>query len=250
MPLSRAAARAVVLLALAGPAGVAAQTPGDHWKGQVELGFNGASGNSSFSILRTGARATHTQTAVAEFEASFLVRYGKSDEKVIADDAKAALKMDLWPSSAWSPFVFADWSRDVIRRLDMRFSGGAGAKLTVWQGEAGKASLSGAFLYDHQDFGAAPDRPAPPSETLARWSGRTKLERKLGGSTTLEHVAFLQPTLTDPSDYVLDVTHTLSTQMLGRLTLALEHQYLRDGSPPPGVEPSDQRFSVLLKLGF
>ena len=46
----------------------------------------------------------------------------------------------------WSPFFFADASRDGIRRLDARVSGGAGGKWTVWSSEAGAASISGAWV--------------------------------------------------------------------------------------------------------
>ena len=238
------------LLALAVPMASQAQERPDRWSGQVELGFNGASGNSSFSILRTGGRLRHLQTELAEFEGSVLIRYGKNEERVIADDAKAALKMDLWPKDTWSPFVFADWSRDKVRRLDTRFSGGAGTKLTLWRGESGSGSVSGAVLYDYQNFGAAPGSAAAPSESLARLSARTKVEKKLSKSSTFEHVAFLQPAWEDPADYVLDVTHSLSTQVLGRLALSVEHQFLRDAVPPPGVESTDHRFSVVLRIAF
>ncbi len=77
------------------PCALAAQDVPDRWNVLVELGFNGASGNSSFGILRTGAKAKYLQTDHAEFEATALLRYGSNDEKVIADDAKATLKLDL-----------------------------------------------------------------------------------------------------------------------------------------------------------
>lgn len=227
-----------------------AQQQPPRWSGQAELGFNGASGNSSFSILRTGAKVRHLQTDQAQLEASVLVRYGKNEERVIADDTKGSLKLDLWPTRRWSPFVFADLGRDKVRRTDVRFSGGAGAKLALWSGDSGSASVSGAVLYDYERFGGAAGQPAPPSESLGRFSVRTKAERKLSSSATFEHVAFIQPAWDDVGDYYLDVTNSLSTQVLGRLALSLEHQLLRDGVPPPGVQPTDHRFAVVLKYAF
>jgi len=243
-PLPLAAA-AIALLAV--PLG--AQQAEDHWSIQAELGFNGSGGNSSYTVLRTGLKAKHLRTDVAEFEASFLIRYGKNDEKVIADDARASLKLDVWPQNRFSPFLFADVGRDKIRKLDGRFSGGAGGKWTFWTGASGKASLSAAGLYDYQDFLVVAGSTAPESESLARWSFRTKVERKLGAAS-FEQVAFYQPVWDDGSDFVLDVTHSVSTQVLGNLSLALEHQYLRDSTPPPNVGKDDQRFAVLLKLTF
>ncbi len=249
MPGSRTLSALSAVLSLV-PACLLAQEPTARWSLDVELGLNGASGNSSFSILRTGFRARHVRTDIAELETSVLVRHGKSDGKVIADDAKATLKLDLWSSARWSPFTFADWSRDDIRRLDTRFSGGAGGKWTFWSGDSGKASFSVAALYDYQNFKVEPGSADPASESLARWSFRTQVEKKLSSSAKFEHLAVYQPVWDEAGDYAMDVTHTVSTQILGNLTLAVEHQYLRDATPPPDVEPADQRFSVLLKMSF
>jgi hypothetical protein len=235
---------------LAVPAFLAGQDGPDRWNVQLELGFNGASGNSSFSILRTGAKATHLRTDIAEFETTVLVRYGKNEEKVIADDAKATVKLDLWPKSRWSPFLFAEGSRDEIRRLDARFSGGAGGKWTAWDSDAGSASVSAAALFDYQNFTVAAGSGGPETKKGARWSVRSKIEKKLSASASFEQVAFYQPLWDKGSDYVLDVTNSVNTQILGNLSLALEHQFLRDSSPPQGVEPDDQRFSVVLKVAF
>ncbi|GMV08016.1 MAG: hypothetical protein AMXMBFR53_42910 [Gemmatimonadota bacterium] len=244
---SPAPACLAALALLAVPLG--AQEAPDRWSIQAELGFNGSGGNSSYSVLRTGLKAKHLRTDVAEFEASFLVRYGKNDEKVIADDARASVKLDLWPQQRFSPFFFADLGRDKIRKLDGRFSGGAGGKWAVWTDASGTASVSVAGLYDYQNFLVATGSAGLESESLARWSFRTKVERKLGAAS-LEQVALFQPVWDDGSDFVLDVTHSLSTQVLGNLSLTVEHQYLRDSTPPPGVGKDDQRFAVLLKLTF
>lgn len=241
----------LVLLALCTPVSLTGQeAPPKQWDFQVELGFNGAKGNSSFSILRTGARAKHLRTDVAEIEASVLVRYGENEEKVIADDAKATLKADLWPKARWSPFVFADVGRDKIRSLDLRFSGGAGGKWTFWSGESGKASVSVAALYDFQNFASSSDGSQPESESLARWSVRHKVEKTLSSSASFEQVVFYQPVWDHGSDYVLDMTNSVSTKLMANLSLAVEHEYLRDSTPPPGVGKDDQRFSVILKMSF
>lgn len=253
MPLNDIRSRwrgSLVVALLLSPALLHAQDRPDRWNLQFELGFNGASGNSSFTILRTGARAKYLQTDQAEFEVSVLVRHGTNEEKVIADDAKASVKLDLWPQDRISPFVFADAGRDAIRRLDGRFSGGAGGKWTFWSADSGKASLSAATLYDYQNFEVTPGSGDPESESLARWSVRSKLEKKLSAGASFEHVAFYQPVWDRTSDYVLDVTHSVTTQVLRNLSLALEHQYLRDSTPQPGVGNDDQRFSVLLKVTF
>lgn len=238
-------------LALAAP--VAAQQPKpDTWNVQLELGFNGASGNSSFSILRTGAKAKHLKTEKAEFEMATLVRYGRSDGKVIANDQRLSFKLDLWPEARWSPFAFVDASRDIIRKLDFRSNGGAGAKYDVWQGKEknDQASLSGALIWDYQDFRLEPGSTSPKTESRARWSFRANGEKTISETTTVEHTTFFQPVWNRSMDFTLTMTTSVSTKVLRDVSLSLEHEYMHDSVPPPDVRPDDQKFSVLLKLAL
>ena len=225
-----------------------AQQPSERWNVQLELGFNGAMGNSSFSILRTGARAKHLQTDQAEFELSALLRYGQSDEKVIANDQKVSLKLDLWPKDTWSPFAFVDASRDVIRKLDFRSNGGAGGKYTFWNGDSGDASVSAALLWDYQDLRLDPGSTHAETESVARWSIRAKGEKTLSKTTTVEHTTFYQPVWDRTSDFLVTMTTSVSTKVLKDVSLSIEHEFLHDSVPPPGVGPDDQKFSVLLKV--
>ena len=229
---------------------LSAQDVPDRWNIELEMGLNGASGNSSFTILRTGATVTLLQSESLEFEVAGLVRYGKNEEKVIADDARAGLKLDLWPEETLSPFLFANWSRDAIRKLDARASGGAGGKYTFWSGEEGKASVSAAALFDYQNFQVEPGASTTASESHARWSVMTKLQKKLAEGATFQHVMTYQPAFDQVSDYVLALTHSVTTRVVGNVSLSVEHEYLRDSVPPPGARADDQKFSVLLKVSF
>jgi len=246
--------QALRLLAIAstftctGTACLAQEQPVDSWSVQLELGFNGAMGNSSFTILRTGARVKHLETDKAEIELSGLVRYGTNDEKVIANDQKVSLKVDLWPRDTWSPFVFVDASRDVIRKLDFRSNGGAGAKYALWDGETGEASLSTALIWDYQNFILEPGSTHAGTESAARWSIRAKAEKTLSRTTTVEHTTFYQPVWDRASDFLVTMTTSVSTKVLRDVSLSLEHEFLHDSVPPPGVGPDDQKFSVLLKV--
>lgn len=230
------------------PCGAQQKPPAPSWNVQLELGFNGAMGNSSFTILRTGARVKHLKTDKAEVELSTLLRYGTNDEKVIANDQRVSLKVDLWPQDTWSPFVFVDGSRDVIRKLDFRSNGGAGVKYAFWNGESGDASLSTALIWDYQNFILDPDSDHAETESTARWSIRAKGEKTLSETTTVEHTTFYQPVWDRASDYMVTMTTSVSTKVLRDVSLSLEHEFLHDSVPPPGVGPDDQKFSVLLKV--
>ena len=248
--ISRSSLFAPLLALGALASSLSAQEPPDRWKTEVELGLNAASGNSSFSIFRTGAKITLQQSEALKFEATGLVRYGKNEEEVISDDAKVTFRVDAWAEHKVAPFVFFDWSRDRIRKLDSQINAGAGADYRYWTGESGKASLSVAGLLDYRDFRLDPGATGPETESLGRWSVRSKLEMQISEGAKFEQATFYQPVWNDVGDYILDMTTSVTTALLGSLSLSVEHQYLRDSNPQPGVGPDDQKFSVLLKMEF
>lgn len=228
------------------PAG--AQEAPDAWRVQFDLGFNGASGNSSFSILRTGFSVKHLRTTVAEFDVSGVLRYGESDGEVIANDMRGSVKFDLHPQSVFSPFVFVDASRDRIRRVDLRTSGGLGTKWTFWMGEKGKASFSGAGIWDHENFDLDATSTQPETQTDLRLSWRIKGEKTIGDGTTVEHTTFYQPVWKEWGDYRVEMINTFSTKIMENLSLGIEHEYLHDDTPATGVKPDDNKLSILLRV--
>ena len=239
---------ALLAASLAGAVG-AQETPGA-WRFQVELGFNGASGNSSFSILRTGASIRYLRTDRAKLEISGLLRYGRSDGTVIANDARTTVKFDLNPKSDFSPFLYVTNSRDRIRKLDLRSNGGFGANYTFWRGTSGKASLSLAGIFDYENFRVEPGSGGDRSEGLARWSGRLSFDQSFGSGTEFRHTTQYQPVWNGFGDYLVNMSNRLTTKIMDNLALAVEHEYLHDEVPPPGVKPDDQKFSVLLRATF
>jgi hypothetical protein len=240
----------VLLLLLLSPGSLDAQdTPERAWRTQIELGLNGARGNSSFTVFRTGFTVTHLRTEAAEVELTGVFNYGKSNDELISRNWRTSLKVDLVPESAVSPFVFATTSGDELRRQDLRSEGGAGAKYTFWRGEAGSASISMASLYSYEDFEQDPAMPELPAERSARWSFRAKAQRRLGGSE-IAHTTFYQPVWNRGDDYLVDALTTLSTTIVGAVTLSIEHEYMHDATPPPEVRRDDQRLSVVFKYAF
>ncbi len=247
--------RAVALVLLAAclavaPSSAQEEEAPDPWQVQLQLGLNGASGNSSFSILRVGVDAVRTETDDYELELAGVYRYGTNEEDVIADDARASLKLDWRPQATWSPFVFAEGARDEIRNLDLRVSGGAGVKWAFLKGERAQASLSLAALAEYENFDVEPGLGDPESRSLGRWSARFKGARTLGEGTEIENVSYYRPVMDEFGDYEVEITNTLSTSLMENLTLAVEHVYLHDEVPPPGAEKDDQKYSVLFRLAL
>lgn len=227
---------------------LAAQEEVDSWQAQLELGFNGASGNSSFSVLRTGGSLKYLHAKVAEFEFSALRRFGKSDGKIISNDMRATLSFDWKPQSDFSPLVFVTASRDQIRKLDAKVNGGVGAQWTFLRRDQSKISLSTGVLLDYENYDIVEGSADAGSETAFRLSARIEVEHEFGSGTKFGHVTFWQPKAADFGDYNIEMTNSLSTRILSNLALALEHEYAHDEVPPPGVKKNDQKFSAVLRI--
>ncbi|HUH12912.1 MAG TPA: DUF481 domain-containing protein, partial [Longimicrobiales bacterium] len=190
------------------------------------------------------------QRDLAEFEVGLQYRYGESDGDVIARNVRSSVKLDLNPRGAWSPFLFGTAARDRQRRIDLRSSGGAGARYILWRGAPGEASLSVATLYSYESYAATPTSSAPPTEKTARWSWRFKGKRELGEAVVLENVSSYQPVWDRASDYYVDVTSTATVRMWSGIQLRIQHQYQHDETPPEGVVSDDNALTVGLRFVF
>ena len=82
--LSRSALVWVGVGMVFGPSGGQAQEPPDLWRAQVDLGFQGSWGSTSFSILTLGGSLTRLEEERFELVFSGRLRYGTSDGDVIA----------------------------------------------------------------------------------------------------------------------------------------------------------------------
>lgn len=241
----------LLVAAVAGtPPAAAQEEEADLWQTQLELGFNGSSGNSSFSVLRTGGALKFLNPELMEFELSTLFRYGKSGDEVISNDLRGTVKWDWKPASDFSPFAFVNARRDRIRKLDAKVDGGAGAKWTFLRRGESKVSLSAAGMVDYENYALEAGSTDPESEGVFRMSFHVQIDQQLSSTASLRHQTFWQPEAGDFGDYNVEMTNAVTTQILSNLTLALEHEYLHDEVPPPDVKPDDQKFSAVLRVTF
>ena len=230
----------------------ARQEAPDLWRSTIEFGFQGASGNSSFSILSTSGSLTRVEQEQYEFDLSARLRYGRSGDDVIANDVRTTLKFDWRPDADWSPFVFGTVNRDVIRNVDAQVQGGGGAKWTFLRDpdESYKMSLSMAAIIDYENFRVDPSNPGPGSSNVSRLSARLKYDHTFSSGAQFQHTTFWQPRFSSFSDYSVDVSNSISTPLTSRLSLVINHSYIHDAVPPPGAVRDDQRLSVVIRLSL
>lgn len=247
----RAGCFALIALVTTDEAAARQEAP-DLWRSTVEFGFQGASGNSSFSILSTSGSVTRLEEDRYEFEVAGRLRYGRSGDDVIANDLQTSMKFDWRPDAVLSPFLFGAFNRDVIRHVDAQIVGGGGAKWTFWNSPSGtsKVSLSLAAILDYERFRVDPSDPTPPTSSVSRLSTRLKYDHTLGSGAEFHHVTFWQPRFSTFSDYLVDVSNAISTPLTSRLSLVVTHSFVHDAVPPPGAVRDDQRLGVVIRVSL
>lgn len=245
----------VPVLALAvsfvSPNAAAGQDAPDSWNSKLEFGFTGASGNTSFSILTGAFSVTRLERESYELDISGRIRRGRSDGKTIANDLRGTVKFDWNPQATFSPFIFATGSRDVIRNVDARLLVGGGGKWTFLQrSDLTKMSVSVAAVLDHENYRLEPGSTEDEVITFGRLSWRTKFDHEFASGATFRHITFWQPRITNFSDYIVDVSNSLSSQLLSNLSLVITHSYIHEAEPPPGAVRDDQRVGVVLSIAL
>lgn len=248
----------LALLALAvAPAPLSAQEANedaapDRWKIAAELSYTDQSGNESLRLLTTGLNLSHLEPERYELDVTLQSRYGEDDRRVIARNHYGAASFDFSPQATISPFLFADAENDRFRRLDLRASGGAGAKYNFYRppDTDNRASASLALLYSYENRSAPAGEPEPDARQFARLSLRLKGAQELRDGVELVHVSFLQPVLNEVEDYLLRTETGIKTSLTDRLALSVVYQTSRDSRPPAGVEADDRILKTGLIINF
>ena len=131
-------------------------------------------------------------------------------------------------------------------------TGGVGANWTFFRSAQArsKASFSLAGVLDYEDFRLDIGSTEEGTCSTVRWSGRIKFDHAFASGASFQHFTLWQPRIDGLSDYVVEMSNSVSTRLTSKLSLAIQHEYLHDEIPPPGVEPNDQKFSVVLRVSL
>ena len=226
----------------------AVEPPPERWDVSAELSFTDQTGNRTLRLLTGGLKFSHLEKSDFRLDGSVQSRYGKSEGEIVTRNHRASLAFDFRPESTWSPFLFTEAERDMFKRLELRLSGGAGAKYTFYRPESGsnEISLSAALLYSREDLSGADSIPDPPGRNLARFSVRFRADRELRPGISAHHLTSYQPIWHQMADYLLRSETGAKILLTERLALSVEYEINRTARPPEGVDPNDRLF----KTGF
>lgn len=230
----RAVPAGILAVVLGLPGAAAGQDEGGEpsWAFEGEVGtslYFGASDQTAV-LLKGGSEHT-SDRLVFGGEGGF--EYGEArvlegEPYVNKRSWSSSLSMDYTPGARVNPFVSVAAEGSYERRIDLRISGGMGARYRFVRSDAGRLDLSLAALVERTDPRDVPDE-ADEVETLARWSARFRARRSMReGGVVFDLVSFYKPAFQEPAqDFTVEVTSSLTfalTRQVG-LKLSLADKY-------------------------
>ncbi|HET8655213.1 MAG TPA: DUF481 domain-containing protein [Longimicrobiaceae bacterium] len=235
-----------IVVTVAKPEPPKARKRPDRWKISAAFSYTDQSGNKVLRLLTSGLNVSHLDKDRYKLDAMLQSRYGQSDGEVVARNQYGSISINLHPKGMFSPFLYANAERDVFQRLNLRFSGGAGAVFTPFPNRDGEASLSLALVDSYEDLRATQSDPKSPTRNLARFNVQLKGSNKVSEGVSIHHTSNFQPAANELADYLLRTDTGMKVVLTEKLALSVDYQLNRNAQPPEGVEPNDR----LLKTGF
>ena len=110
--------------------------------------------------------------------------------------------------------------------------------------------MSLAAVLDHENYRLEPGSTAEEVINVGRWSWRAKFDHEFSSGAKFQQITFWQPRFSDFGDYIVDVSTSLSSQLLSNLSLVITHSYIHEEVPPPGAFRDDQRLGVVLRVSL
>jgi hypothetical protein len=226
----RTAAAAAIMLAAAIPtAPLDAQTDRP-WSFDGELGASMFYGASRQTAVLIRNRLDWSEDRL-EFSAAGGFDYGEArdgDGESYVNKRSWTLETsaDYLPGGRASPFLFVTAEGSLERQIDLRTSGGAGAKYRFVDTDRTRLDASMAALMERT---APRDRAGIVQDPTAtgRWSARLRARRAIGDAAQLQLVTFFRPAMDDFSDQTWDLTASAQyalSDVLG-LRLSLVNRY-------------------------
>jgi hypothetical protein len=158
---------------------------------------------------------------------------------------------DYLPGGRASPFIFTTAEGSYERQIDLRTSGGAGAKYRFIDNERTRLDVSLAALLERTDPRARAGIE-PQITSIGRWSARLRARRALGDAAELQLVTFFRPNMDDLDDHTWDLTASMQyalSDLLGlRASLINKYDSLAEARGARANHDGRLFFSVLARI--
>jgi len=225
------------------------------WSGSAEANASLFFGNTEQWVVAGATRAAYSDSSV-EVRGELRADYAEtSDESGGSSVSRRAwlfsTGVDFSPFSKVSPFLLGSVESSLQARIQRRYAGGFGGKLTYIQTEATKLSTSLALLWERtqvMDGNSDPDLAA----SRLRWSFRLKGGRKLDDRIRFTHETFYQPSVKDMQHFTITSTSTLTFDLNKTLgfTSTLRDSYDSEARNRGARSNNDGQFLVGLRARY
>src|SRR5690606_5597546 len=130
----------------------------DLWSFAAEFSFTDQSGNKTLRLLTGGLKFSHRDKERFELDGSIQSRYGQSEGEVVARNYYGSINFSPYKNARIAPSFSVKAERDPFKRLDVRFVGSAGAKVTPYREEGGNGELAFYLMtsYEFQNLQVEP----------------------------------------------------------------------------------------------
>lgn len=213
---------AVLLALLAGAAApLAAQSGSSGTRFETELGASVFFGNTEQLTFTNRSEISRADSTV-EYSVNWSLTYGEATNEegetfVNRRTWSVGSSLDFAPHGRFSPFLFGSLESSLQKRIDRRFSGGAGGKVTFIRSDEALLDLSTAALAERT---VPRDEAVADTEWLARWSVRLRARRNFGdGRLALSTENLYVPAFRDPGDFTFSSTSSLTVALSTRVSL-------------------------------
>lgn len=201
------------------------------WKYDAEFGASMFFGASQQTAVLIRNRLDWSEDRL-EFSASGGFDYGEAkdadgDSFVNKRSWTVETSADYLPGGRASPFIFVTAEGSMERQIDLRTSGGAGAKYRFIDRERTRLDASIAALLERTDPRARAGLVQQEATSIGRWSGRLRARRAIGDAAELQLVTFFRPNMSAFDDHTWDLTASVQyalSSLLG-LRVSLVNRY-------------------------
>ncbi|MGH7664444.1 MAG: DUF481 domain-containing protein [Gemmatimonadaceae bacterium] len=125
--------------------------------------------------------------------------------------------LDFRPFADVSPFLLGTIESSLERRIDLRYSAGAGSKFNLVRSERTNTDLSLALLAERSIL---PDSAlGTVTRTLARWSARFRAEHELADRIAFTSETFYRPEVASFGDFTFSTSNSLGYQLTEQINI-------------------------------
>ena len=232
----------LAIACLAPAAALADDKPDGLWHGNVSVGANFASGNSSSTNVGANADASRAR-AQDKWAFYFNAAYGESKSDGVTSKTADTIRGGGRYEWNFTPRAFAfgsaDLERDGLVDLDLRAVLGGGAGYYLVKEKATTFQLSGGVAYTHESYSDSTGDRNYAALILAEESTHAFTE-----NTSFKQRLALYPDLDETGEYRATFDATLANKLGGNWTLNLTLNWRYNSLPPMGAKKDDTLFLV------